>query len=136
MIPKVFNSEPRLKAFRDWQNKVVISNSFIGFDKSHFLPGNFVVSGPLVSAPDNLLHNLKQKHNDLWNWLEECTASKTPVIYLTLGSMCIWTEHEINCIIEGMKDVNCRIVWSISTPEIIPNREKLYPKYWISNWIP
>lgn len=73
-----------------FNNRVVLSNSFFGLEKARALPPNVHLTGPLVQPQGNLLRDLEVKHNKLFLWLEEALARNQPVVYISIGSYCIY----------------------------------------------
>ena len=42
-----------------------------------------------------------------------------PVVYLSLGTVCRWTEWEVKAFYDGLKDLNVRVVWTIKEKELV-----------------
>ena len=57
------------------------------------------------------------------------------IIYVSLGSIVIWTDWEVNAVYNGLKQLNCKIIWSIKSKEVIVE-DKYKDKFWIKKWLP
>lgn len=78
-------------AFRSNANRIVICNSFFGLDKPCSLPPNVNLVGPLVKqSEDDMMKNLREKDPVLFEWVEEAANRNEKIIYITIGSECIW----------------------------------------------
>lgn len=74
----------------------------------------------------------------LYNWLEEAHEKNEDVIVLSLGSVCKWQPWSINAVYKGLKNIGCRVVWSLKDDQIsmIDENPKENANFWVSGWIP
>ena len=82
------------------------------------VPPNFIVTGPLVKSNDNLLSDLQKKDSKLFDWMNQ-KSEYSDIVYISLGSLVIWTDWEIKAIYNGLKKLNCKVIWSIKSKEVI-----------------
>ncbi len=40
-------------------------------------------------------------------------GEKIDIVYISLGSIVIWTDWEVKAIYNGLKSLNCKVIWSI-----------------------
>lgn len=113
-------------------------NSFWGLDKPRLLPPNIHLTGPLTKSTAPYMELLKQKDIDLYNWLEDAVAKEEDVVVITLGSICKWQQWSINAVYKGLKNIGCRVVWSLAEEyqAILSENPKDNPKFFVSKWIP
>ena len=113
---------------------MTLSNSFFGLEEARCLPPNVHLTGPLVQPQGDLLNELKEKHGKLYLWLEEALANKQPVVYISIGSYCIYQQWSIDALYHGLKRLNCRVIWSIKKEYKLPveNDENV----WAMPWVP
>lgn len=91
--------------------------------------------GPLISP--YLLSTSLQSNSHLWDWLE--TKERRSIVYISMGSLVSIRTDLAQAFIDGVKDTNYSVVWSLSelNENVIPKEVKLDPKrYFISSWIP
>lgn len=88
-------------------------NSFWGYEKPVLLPPNVQLIGPLTKSNSPWMEMLKEKDEALFNWLEDAKAKGEDVVYITLGSIVKLQPWSINAIYQGLKNVGCRVVWSL-----------------------
>lgn len=119
---------------RSFSSRVVLSNSFFGLEEPRCLPPNVYLTGPLVKSQDNLLGLLKEKHIELYNWLEDAQAKNMPVVYISIGSLCVWQQWSIDALYYGLKKLGCRVVWSIKKEFHLPVEDD--PDFWVQPWVP
>ena len=80
------------------------------------------------------MEQFKEKDEKLFEWMNEAQENGQAVVYLSLGSMCSWTEWEILALYKGLKNLKARVIWSTKVPELHPNKED--PDWWITSWAP
>ena len=56
---------------------------------------------------------LQKKDIDLYNWLEEAVSNNEDIVVISLGSVCKWQPWSINAVYKGLKNIGCRVVWSL-----------------------
>ena len=39
-------------------------------------------------------------------------------MYVSLGTIVIWTDWEVDSIYNGLKKLNCKVIWSIKGKEV------------------
>jgi UDP:flavonoid glycosyltransferase YjiC (YdhE family) len=66
--------------------------------------------------------------------MEDAKLKGQKIVYLSLGSMCSWAQWEVDAFFHGCKKLGCRVIWSIKTPDMIPDKND--PDFWISSWVP
>lgn len=63
--------------------------------------------GPLIKqSNDDMMKNLQEKDADLYNWLEVAADGGEKIIYITIGSECVWQQWEVDAIYHGIQDLN------------------------------
>ena len=84
------------------------------------------------------MEQLQKKNPQLYEWLEEAYANNEDVAVLSLGSVCKWQPWSINAVYKGLKNIGCRVVWSLRDEylEILEENPKDNPKFYVSSWIP
>ena len=119
-------------------DQVWMFNSFFGLEKPVCLPPNFKLIGSLDKEPSDLIESLKQKDMNLYNWLEDALDKGEDVVYVTLGSICRWQKWSINAVYTGLKNIGCRVIWSLKDEwlEILDENPAGNPKFWLSSWCP
>jgi UDP:flavonoid glycosyltransferase YjiC (YdhE family) len=103
------------------------------------IPPNVVMTGPLSKRGSAIqLSALEKKDPSLYAWMNDAQSKGEDIIYLSLGSMCLWFEWSVKAMYYGIKDIpNCRVIWSIKT-----EAAKFLPadldesKFFISSWLP
>jgi UDP:flavonoid glycosyltransferase YjiC (YdhE family) len=65
--------------------------------------------------------------------LDKAEEDKIPVFYITIGTECIWQQWSIKAIYDGLKDMNCRVVWGLKEPFKLPEENE---KFWVRAWLP
>ena len=68
------NSKRQRTFARTMQSRLILMNTFWGFDKPQALPPNFILTGPISKPVENLLELLKIKDIELSDWLDEAHA--------------------------------------------------------------
>ena len=107
-----------MKGLRNTQNShLVICNTFWGLEQPQALPPNFVVSGPLYTAQENLIPQLIEKDKELYDWLQKTLDDKQDVIYISIGTEVQWQQWSIDAVYAGVKAVGCKAVWSCKPGE-------------------
>jgi len=53
------------------------------------------------------------------------------VLYITLGSEVEWQPWYVETIWAGLKDMKCRIIWSMPTGLPLPESERIYSSSWL-----
>lgn len=114
------------------KRRVTLVTTFVGLDEVFWLPPNIHMVGPLFKDQNDLMKNFAEKDQKLLDWMND-DACKS-VVYLSLGSLCAWTQWEVDALYHGLKKLGVRVVWSIKKKEMIPNLED--PDFWISHWTP
>ena len=73
------------------------------------------MTGPLVKPAVNLAIDLEKKDPQLYEWMNQINdkGEKMDIIYVSLGSIVIWTDWEVQAIYNGLKTMNYKIIWSI-----------------------
>lgn len=63
---------PNMNVMNSYIKRPIICVSFFGLDKPTMMPPNITMTGPLLK-PENsdLLDILREKNEDLYNWLED-----------------------------------------------------------------
>ena len=117
-----------------FSSRVVLSNSFFGLEEPRPLPPNIHLTGPLVQPQGDLLKDLKEKHNKLYQWLEEAQANKQPVVYISIGSYCIYQQWSIDALYYGLKKLGCRVIWSLRKEYKLPVEND--KDVWAMPWVP
>ena len=64
--------------------------SFWGFEKAQALPPNIILTGPVSKPASDMLKALEEKDKTLFDWMNAAQADNVPIIYITLGSECVW----------------------------------------------
>lgn len=54
-----------------------------------------------------------------------------PVLYITLGSEVIWQKWYVDVIWGGLKNLKCRIIWSMPTGLPLPESPRIYSASWL-----
>lgn len=122
------------KYFLSWNSKrMVLINSFWGLDQAFTIPPNYVLTGPLSLPQGQLLSDLETKHPDLFKWLEEARESNRKVVYVSIGSVCMWDDWSVKAIYDGLKKVGCKVIWSLKDHQIPDEND---PDFWVRPWIP
>lgn len=119
-------------------NHIWMVNSFWGLDEPRCLPPNITLTGPLTRQSAPYMERLREKDTPLYNWLQDALEKKENVVVLTLGSVCKWQPWSINAVYSGLKNIGCRVVWSLKDEwlSILDENPKENPKFWVSSWIP
>ena len=118
--------------------QTVMFNSFFGLEKPLCLPPNYRLTGPIGKPPAQLIESFKKKDMSMYEWMEDALAKNEPVVYVSLGSMCQWQPWTVNAMYKGLKEVGCRVVWSIKDEFIQmcdedPTKD---PKFIVRAWMP
>jgi hypothetical protein len=82
--------EEHKKFVLKWNKRTFMYQSFFGFEKSQPIPPNIVLTGPVSKPASDLLSVLEQKDKALFEWMNQAQAENKPIIYITLGSECVW----------------------------------------------
>ena len=56
-----------------------------------------------------------------------------PIVYISIGSECKWQEWSIKAMYEGLKAVNCKVIWALKDPFKLPEENE---NFWASPWLP
>jgi len=56
------------------------------------------------------------------------------IIYLSISTMCIWTQWTIDAFYHGLKKLGCKVIWSIRNQELLP--KDMGSNFWVSAWVP
>ena len=97
------------------------------------LPPTCILTGPLSLPQTKLLAELEKKDPDLLKWLDEAQSAGQKVVYVSVGSVCIWQQWSINAIYYGLKKLGCRVIWSLKSELKLPEEN---PNFWVRQWIP
>lgn len=117
-----------------WEVPLLVS-TVLGLEYPRVLSPMTHYVGPLLSQ--HLLNASLDFNGHLWKWLEP--KSNKSVIYISMGSLVSISTDLAHAFIDGIKDTNYSVVWSLSdlNKNVIPNVVKLHPeKYHVSSWIP
>lgn len=57
--------------YESFPKRLLLINSFWGLDKAMAVPPNWIPTGPLFRPPADLLPILKEKNEELFNWMNE-----------------------------------------------------------------
>jgi len=83
---KCFAEQNRIMA-----NRVVLINSIWGLDKPALLPPNHILTGPVFKTDrQKALQDLSIKDPYLFKWMNDAHERNIKIVYISLGSMCIW----------------------------------------------
>ena len=67
--------------------------------------------------------------------MEKALADNQPVVYISIGSEAKWRQWSIDVMYEGLKQLNCKVIWSLRNVEELKKPEE-NENFWISSWIP
>lgn len=112
---------------------MVLINSFWGLDQSFTIPPNYVLTGPLSQPQGQLMKNLESKDPELFQWLEDAREKNRKVVYISIGSVCIWKDWSVKAMYDGLKKVGCKVVWSLRDFKIPDEND---PDFWVRPWVP
>ena len=119
-----------------FNRRTVVINSFFGLEKPIAMPPNFVVTGPLTKPQGDLLSILKQKDEALFDWMNAAETDNVPVVYISIGSECKWKQWSIDVLYQGLKELGCKVIWSLKNPDDMFKMPEENPNFWIRAWIP
>jgi UDP:flavonoid glycosyltransferase YjiC (YdhE family) len=94
--------------------RVVLINSFWGFDKHQLMPPNLVMTGPLVKHASELQVTLEMKDPKLKAWMDNAHSQGLKIVYLSLGSMCGYRKWVVDALFYGCKKIGVKVIWSIN----------------------
>ena len=116
---------------------MVLVNSFRGLTPNCFLPSNFVLTGPLLPPPGDLMGAMAHSHPALLNWMDSAAQRSVPVVYVTTGSLVKPNQWEVETIFAGLSSSSCQVIWSLTedAQEFLPEG---YDKdrFWVESWLP
>ena len=77
-----------------------------------------------------------EKDKQLYDWLELALTEKQDVVYVSLGSIAIPQPWSINAIYKGLKNLKCKVVWSLADKWLPMFEEdpKNDPNFHIRGW--
>ena len=81
-----------------------------------------------------MIPQLIEKDKALYDWLEKAHAAGEDVIYVSIGTEVQWKQWSVDTIYAGLKELGCKVVWSIRQTNIVLPEEN--PNFWIRTWIP
>lgn len=67
----------------------------------------------------------------LAHFLNHALENKIPVVYITLGSEVVWQKWYVETIWEGIKNLNCKFIWSMPTGLELPKSDYIYTDKWL-----
>ena len=59
-----------------------------------------------------------------------------PVVYISIGSECKWKQWSIDVLYQGLKELGCKVIWSLKNPDDMFKMPEENPNFWIRAWIP
>lgn len=140
----MFGAPPQIpKMHQTERERYILSTTFFGFEKPMLLPPNVCLSGPVFNYDEGgtqeMMDRLKEKDPDLFQWICDAEAKSESLIYITIGSECLWKEWSIKAVYEGtqrlLKKHKLRFIWSLPGDHTLPCGEK-NDQYWSSKWLP
>lgn len=84
------------------RHRLVLTNTFFGFDRAVHVPPNLVCTGP-VMQPDitSIDERLEAISADLHLWLTQAVNDGKPVVFISLGSEVKWQPWYVKAFYEG-----------------------------------
>lgn len=86
-----------------------------------------------------MIDRLKEKDLELFEWINAADTKGEKLIYITIGSECLWRDWSIKAVYEGtqklLKKHKLRFIWSLPGGLELPCGEK-NDTYWSSKWLP
>ena len=67
--------------------------------------------------------------------MNDAVENNQSIVYVSIGSECKWQQWSIDAIYEGLKNIGCKVIWSLR----INGELKLpqdNPNIWVRDWIP
>ena len=71
-------------------SRVILLNSFWGYDAASSLQPNVVMTGPLSKPHKVLMEEFEKKDKECFEWMNKAHEEGIPVFVITLGTECIW----------------------------------------------
>mmetsp|Transcript_237 Transcript_237/g.428 ORF Transcript_237/g.428 Transcript_237/m.428 type:complete len:119 (-) Transcript_237:106-462(-) len=116
-------------------NRVMLSNSIWGLEKPALLPPNHILTGPLFKKDrSKALNDLRIKDPDLFKWMNDANERNIKIVYISIGSMCIWQKWSVEALYHGLKKLGVKVIWSLKTPELLPVQND--PDFYVHSWLP
>lgn len=131
-------SKDLMPYFSTWSEKrTLLFNSFWGLERPICLPPNVQLIGPLSHPQERLVEDLRAKDQELYDWLEEALAQNVPVAYVNMGSVSHLQPWSLKAITDGLKKLNCRVVWALREEyrKLAPEDPSQLPNFWVRPWI-
>lgn len=95
------------------QKRLVLTNTFFGFDPPMHIPPNLKVYGPGMQPYDP--DRLQQASPELFDWMSAAEAAGQQVLVISIGTESVWQQWYIDAIMEGILKLNekipVRVVW-------------------------
>lgn len=105
-----------------------------GLDPPQPVPPNVIVTGPLLPPAADMQQKLAKDHPELHRFLRSFDSQS--VVYVTTGSIVELDRWQVEAIFHGLKQLGCRVVWSLKEDrqEWLPMKSD--PDFFISSWTP
>lgn len=127
-----FLTKEAYEYYYGWNKRVVLWNTYWGLEPACSIPPNYIITGPLNEPASNLLTKLKEKDSVLFDWMEKALADNQDVVYVSIGSLCKWQQWSVDAIYYGLKNLGCKVVWSMKDFKL-PEEN---PDFYVREWMP
>eukprot|EP00405_Crypthecodinium_cohnii_P020858 CAMPEP_0206464100 /NCGR_PEP_ID=MMETSP0324_2-20121206/27011_1 /ASSEMBLY_ACC=CAM_ASM_000836 /TAXON_ID=2866 /ORGANISM="Crypthecodinium cohnii, Strain Seligo" /LENGTH=483 /DNA_ID=CAMNT_0053936659 /DNA_START=112 /DNA_END=1560 /DNA_ORIENTATION=+ len=115
---------------RIWWNRLVLINSFAGFDYPMYLPPLVQYTGPVQD-----LSRLEPFSTELEAFLEE-TPEGVPIVYVSFGTVAYLSEERVAAMAQTMSSDKYRVIWALPKNQQAGLPKKIPDSMFVSHWIP
>ena len=126
--------------YKTLKNRIVMCNSFFGFDKPMPLPPNMVLTGPLLGESSGLIERMQKNDPEVAKWLDDALEKGDKVMVISLGSVVNLRPWAIDHIMRGVLEVNktqgLRVLWSLKDEDNTLPDDLDKTIFCVSKWIP
>jgi hypothetical protein len=76
--------------YKSLDSRVILLNSFWGYDAASSFAPNVVMTGPLNKPAKVMMEEFEKKDKECFDWMNEAEKDNVPVIVVTLGTEVVW----------------------------------------------
>eukprot|EP00446_Apocalathium_sp_SHHI-4_P051276 CAMPEP_0177358246 /NCGR_PEP_ID=MMETSP0368-20130122/35485_1 /TAXON_ID=447022 ORGANISM="Scrippsiella hangoei-like, Strain SHHI-4" /NCGR_SAMPLE_ID=MMETSP0368 /ASSEMBLY_ACC=CAM_ASM_000363 /LENGTH=392 /DNA_ID=CAMNT_0018820689 /DNA_START=1 /DNA_END=1179 /DNA_ORIENTATION=+ len=113
-----------------WRNRLLLVNSFPGFDYPQALPPLVQYTGPVMD-----LRKIEPFPSEVEAFLE-ATPPDVPVVYVSFGTVVVLSEERVAAMVSTLTSDRYRTLWALPKAQQIGLPASLPPSMLVHHWIP